>query len=202
MKTRVFNKAITDCYCLVRVTPADNTWKNVKRCFCLLGEVQFADTPFNQAIFVCQVVDAIQESPANNDSQQSNEDVSDPSGNAMHANSCNDVNPSNSTLDPNLSALFHQMMTMNTNLKSALNNSNHGSGNSNLNGNGNCTYNNRRNNCQQCHTVTMRYFGPVDGALMMVNIVVIGKVDIMQKLQLTIVCTAILMVWHLDMNEK
>ena len=162
MKTRVFNKAITDWNRVIRVTPGDNTWQNFKRFFRLahcelkeVGEVQAMDTPFNQANFVCQVVDAIQESLATKNESSEAPPVPSPSANAARSNQGSNSNANVQTIDPNLNALIQQMMTMNSNLISAINGNNSDGGGSN-NSNNNRNRNRRRNNRNQ-RTITMRY---------------------------------------------
>ena len=148
-KARVFNEHITTWNRLIRVTPTDNTWDNFKSYFRNayrelkeVGELSARDTPYNQANLVCQIVDAVQESLANNEGQR-NEAPPRPA-----ANSTTQTTPPVQSApmfmpmsDPNqLNALFQQMM-----LQNMMGNMNNGN-NNNSNNNSNRNRNNRRNN--------------------------------------------------------
>ena len=68
-KLRVFNTAITEWNRSVRTTPARNTWMNFKTHFRTaynelkeVEELRVADSPFNSANLVSQIVDAVQDS--------------------------------------------------------------------------------------------------------------------------------------------
>ena len=164
MRARVFSQNITEWNRLIRVTPTDNTWENFKRYFrqayCELKEVdeiRMAETPFNQANLVCQIVDAVQESLSNNEDLRNDEPPA-PAANAARPPTTQSPAPSS---DPAMTALLQQMMLMNTNMLNAIsgngggnrsNNNNNGGGRNNCNRNRNRRNNNNRRQMRYCWT--------------------------------------------------
>ena len=131
-RLKIFNSFITEWNKKVRATPALNTWSNFKTFFRTayddlreVGELRIADTTFNQANLVTQIVDAVQESlayPPPSDSFVPSvpmEPVPQSVPQVNNAYQHTSPAPQLNTQDP-MSALVQQMMLMNTNLMNSM----------------------------------------------------------------------------------
>ena len=148
-RLRVFNSAITDWNKTVRVTPNTNTWTNFKTFFRQayeelreVGDLKVADTTFNHANLVTQIVDAVHQSfnqhHVDNPEPFQQEPVQHFT--APQANNTNTYAPplvaptpapsAVPDIDP-MAAIVQQMMLMNTNLITSMQNSNTSGGRGN-----------------------------------------------------------------------
>ena len=150
-RLRIFNSSITEWNKKVRTTPALNTWINFKSFFRVayedlreVGELRLADTSFNQANLVTQIVDAVQESlgslpaepyPYTTAPLQQVIHSPPPVETFPQANNAfipTSPAPQISNQDP-MAAIVQQMMLMNTNLINSMQ-AQHSSTSSNTNG--------------------------------------------------------------------
>ena len=126
-KHRVFNDSILRWERRIRATPADNTWLNFRTYFRQeyedlqnIGELRIAETPFNQANLVSQIVEAVTEhiQPSPTPVPTVPSITTPPYG---QANNVGQGVPSltPSPVDP-MAALVQQMLLMNTNLMTSM----------------------------------------------------------------------------------